>query len=101
MNTAQLYVLAVASFMFGASLGSFLNVCLYRVPLKLSVVTPPSACPVCNHLIRPYDNIPMLSWLILRGKCRDCDCRIPTRYVLVELVVGILVLILYLLFILR
>jgi leader peptidase (prepilin peptidase)/N-methyltransferase len=69
---------------FGLAIGSFLNVVIYRVPLGLSVVSPPSACPHCHQEIRTYDNIPVLSWLILRGRCRDCREPISIRYPLVE-----------------
>ena len=68
----------------GAAIGSFLNVVVYRVPKGLSVVSPPSACPGCGHLIRSWDNIPVLSWLLLGGKCRDCRAPISVRYPLVE-----------------
>jgi leader peptidase (prepilin peptidase)/N-methyltransferase len=70
--------------LFGALVGSFLNVVVYRAPLGKSVVSPPSACPNCDHRIRPYDNIPVLSWLVLRGRCRDCQAAISVRYPLVE-----------------
>lgn len=70
---------------FGTLIGSFLNVVVYRVPRKLSLVHPGSACPGCGHAIRPIDNIPVISWLILRGKCRDCGTAISPRYPLVEL----------------
>lgn len=75
----------VLSGILGAAIGSFLNVVVYRVPLGLSVVSPPSACPGCGHAIRAWDNVPVLSWLVLRGKCRDCRARISVRYPLVEL----------------
>ncbi|NOY57174.1 MAG: prepilin peptidase [Actinobacteria bacterium] len=68
----------------GLMVGSFLNVVAYRIPLGLSVVNPPSACPHCGHPIRPWDNIPVLSWLLLGGRCRDCGERISIRYPLVE-----------------
>jgi leader peptidase (prepilin peptidase)/N-methyltransferase len=70
---------------FGLLIGSFLNVVIYRVPLKKSIVSPPSACGNCGHPIRWYDNIPLLSWALLRGRCRDCGSRISIRYPLVEL----------------
>ncbi|WP_210479829.1 A24 family peptidase [Naasia sp. SYSU D00948] len=70
---------------FGSLLGSFLNVVIYRVPRGLSVVSPPSACPGCAMRIRPHDNVPVLSWLLLRGRCRSCRMPIPIRYPLVEL----------------
>jgi len=76
-------ILAVGT--FGAFIGSFLNVVVYRVPLGRSVVTPASACGACGHAIRWYDNIPLLSWLLLRGRCRDCGSGIAARYPLVEL----------------
>jgi leader peptidase (prepilin peptidase)/N-methyltransferase len=69
----------------GALIGSFLNVVIYRVPAGKSIVSPPSACGSCGHEVRPYDNIPVVSWLVLRGKCRDCGSRISIRYPLVEL----------------
>lgn len=69
---------------FGLLIGSFLNVVVWRVPRGESVVSPPSACPVCGTQIRPRDNIPVLSWLLLRGRCRDCGAPISARYPLVE-----------------
>lgn len=73
----------------GLAIGSFLNVVVYRVPNGLSVVSPPSACPTCGSPIRPVDNIPVYSWLALRGKCRSCSLAISRRYPLVELGTGI------------
>lgn len=70
---------------FGTLIGSFLNVVIYRVPLGKSIVAPPSACGTCGHEVRGYDNIPLISWLVLRGKCRDCAAPISVRYPLVEL----------------
>jgi leader peptidase (prepilin peptidase)/N-methyltransferase len=70
---------------FGTLIGSFLNVVIYRVPLGKSIVAPPSACGACGHEVRGYDNIPLISWLVLRGKCRDCAAPISVRYPLVEL----------------
>lgn len=69
----------------GLAIGSFLNVVIWRVPQGLSVVRPPSACPACATPIRHRDNLPVLSWLLLRGRCRDCGVRISPRYPLVEL----------------
>ena len=74
----------------GLVVGSFLNVVAYRVPLGKSIVRPPSACPRCNAPIRPYDNIPVLSWVLLRGKCRDCGAPISVRYPLVETITAVL-----------
>lgn len=72
-------------FVFGLVFGSFLNVCIYRMPRGLSVVSPRSACPACHTPIAAYDNVPVLSWLVLRGKCRHCKSRISPRYAAVEL----------------
>jgi leader peptidase (prepilin peptidase)/N-methyltransferase len=76
---------ALALGAFGSLIGSFLNVVVYRVPAGRSIVTPPSACGACGHAIRWYDNVPVISWLVLRGRCRDCSARISVRYPLVEL----------------
>ncbi|QCW52630.1 prepilin peptidase [Nocardioides dongxiaopingii] len=76
-------VIALAG-VLGLLVGSFLNVVVHRVPAGLSVVSPPSACPGCSHEVRHRDNVPVVSWLLLRGRCRDCSVRIPARYPLVE-----------------
>ena len=76
--------LIVLTVFIGASLGSFLNVVIWRVPKGMSIVTPPSHCPKCNSPIRWFDNIPILSWFLLRGKCRRCGQSISFRYPLVE-----------------
>jgi leader peptidase (prepilin peptidase)/N-methyltransferase len=76
------------AFVFGLCIGSFLNVCIYRLPLSKSIVHPRSACPKCGHPIRARDNIPVASYLMLRGRCRDCGVSIPVRYPLVELLSG-------------
>jgi len=73
----------------GAAIGSFLNVVIHRVPRGISVVTPPSACPQCATPIRPGDNIPVLSWLLLRARCRACSAPIAPRYAVVELVTAL------------
>ena len=86
---------AAAIFFFGLAFGSFLNVCIYRLPLGLSVVTPRSACPKCKHPIAFYDNLPVLSWLILRGRCRQCKAKISPRYLLIELLTGVIFLACY------
>ncbi|TFC49973.1 prepilin peptidase [Cryobacterium sp. TMT2-17-1] len=70
---------------FGLLIGSFLNVVIFRIPAGRSIVSPPSACGVCAAPIRPWDNIPVFSWLRLRGRCHDCTARISVRYPLVEL----------------
>ncbi|TFD17168.1 A24 family peptidase [Cryobacterium sp. TMT2-23] len=77
--------MAILIGVFGSAIGSFLNVVIYRLPLKISVVSPPSACGSCGSRIRPWDNVPVLSWLLLRGRCRDCRTRISFRYPIVEL----------------
>ena len=81
-------VMAWGVFALGLVFGSFLNVCIYRMPLGLSVVHPGSACPHCGKPIRFYDNVPVLSWILLRGRCRQCSGRITPRYAVVELIAG-------------
>ena len=88
-------VFAAAIFVIGLCFGSFLNVCIYRLPLGISVVTPRSACPKCKHGIALYDNMPVLSWLILRGRCRYCKAKISPRYLIIELLTGLLFLLCY------
>jgi leader peptidase (prepilin peptidase) / N-methyltransferase len=78
-------VIAAAIFVFGLCFGSFLNVCIYRLPRDKSVVRPGSACPKCNTPIQFYDNIPVLSWLLLGRRCRQCHAPITARYAAVEL----------------
>jgi leader peptidase (prepilin peptidase)/N-methyltransferase len=75
--------------MFGLLIGSFLNVVAYRVPIGMSVVAPPSACPGCGTPIAARDNVPLLSWVLLRGACRHCRMPISVRYPLVEAATGI------------
>ncbi|RMF64730.1 MAG: prepilin peptidase, partial [Cyanobacteria bacterium J069] len=77
-------------FLIGASVGSFLNVVVYRVPAGLSLLHPPSRCPSCLTAIKPYDNVPVLGWLWLRGRCRACKVPISARYPAVELITGLL-----------
>lgn len=77
-------------FILGVCLGSFLNVCIYRLPHDESIITPFSYCPHCKKTIRPYDNIPLLSFLLLKGKCRFCKKKIRLRYFIVELLTGLL-----------
>jgi leader peptidase (prepilin peptidase)/N-methyltransferase len=83
-------ILAVTIFALGLAFGSFLNVCIYRLPLGKSVVSPGSACPHCEKFIPLYDNVPVLSWLLLRGKCRNCKEPISPRYLVVELITGLM-----------
>jgi leader peptidase (prepilin peptidase)/N-methyltransferase len=79
----------VIAFLFGLLIGSFLNVCIYRLPRDLSVVRPRSFCPGCDKTIAWYDNIPVVSYILLGGHCRFCKARIPLRYPVVELCTGI------------
>jgi leader peptidase (prepilin peptidase)/N-methyltransferase len=83
-------LLIAACGLFGLLIGSFLNVVVHRVPRGESVVRPPSACPGCGTQIRPRDNVPVLGWLLLRGRCRDCGEPISRRYPLVELATALL-----------
>ena len=85
-------------FMFGACVGSFLNVCIYRLPKEKSVVTPRSFCPKCKTTIKWYDNIPILSYILLGGRCRKCSERISLRYPFVEIVTAVIFLVFYLRF---
>ncbi|MGB8953364.1 MAG: prepilin peptidase [Candidatus Aminicenantales bacterium] len=81
--------------LFGLAWGSFLNVVIYRLPRRISLLSPPSSCPFCHKRIKFYDNIPLLSFLILRGKCRHCGKRISLTYLLVELITPLSFLLLY------
>lgn len=83
-------VFTVFAGLFGLCIGSFLNVVIWRVPLGKSIVSPPSACPRCKKEIEPRDNIPVLSYLILRGKCRNCSLPISIKYPITEAITGIL-----------
>jgi leader peptidase (prepilin peptidase)/N-methyltransferase len=88
------YLIGVAVFLFGLVIGSFLNVVIYRVPRRESIILPGSRCPRCGNPIKPYDNIPVASYLILRGRCRNCGIRISPIYPVVELLVAVLYLLL-------
>lgn len=83
-------IFSPAAFVFGSLLGSFLNVCIYRIPRGLSIVRPRSYCPHCRHRIAWHDNIPLLSFIVLRGRCRHCDVRISPGYPLVEFITALI-----------
>ncbi len=83
-------VLSAFVFLAGLCIGSFLNVCIWRIPRDESIVWPGSHCPACHHPIAPWDNLPLLSWLVLNGRCRHCRAPISPRYFVVELLTGAL-----------
>ena len=82
----------ILSLIFGAIVGSFLNVCIYRIPENISLCWPPSTCPKCKTRIKFYDNIPVLSYLVLRGKCRSCKAPISIQYPIIEALTSLLTL---------
>lgn len=82
-------------FIFGVAIGSFLNVCIFRLPRQQSIAKSLSQCPHCHHPIRFYDNIPLISYLILKGRCRDCKEKISWRYPLVEFITAIFAVLLF------
>lgn len=83
-------IVSIFFFLFGLVIGSFLNVCITRIPEEISIVSPASHCPKCGKPIKPYDNVPVFSWLWLRGKCRACGAAISAMYPIVELTTGLL-----------
>ena len=86
---AQSLILNIFAFILGMIVGSFFNVCIHRLPLSESVVWPGSHCPACRKPVRWYDNIPVVSFILLDGKCRDCKAIISPRYTVIELVTGV------------
>ena len=89
-------IVIVFIFIFGAIMGSFYNVVIYRIPNGKSILYPPSGCPECGQLIKYYDNIPIISYIILKGKCRNCSSKIPVTYPLIELLTAGIAVALYL-----
>ncbi len=85
----------IVTFLLGAAIGSFLNVCIYRLPKGASIVYPPSSCPSCNSKIAFYDNIPIISYLVLRGRCRSCGASISMEYPVVEALTGVMAAVLF------
>ncbi len=96
MSVYPVWLVGAAYFCFGLIFGSFLNVCIYRLPRGLSVVRPRSACPECHNMISAQDNIPVISWLLLGGRCRHCKAPITPRYAVVEFTCGMLFLLCFL-----
>ena len=92
INTIPYPLIAVVIFMFGLAIGSFANVCIYRLPKKESVIFPVSHCIACSTPVRPFDNIPVISYLILGGKCRDCKEGISVIYPIIEAITALLLL---------
>lgn len=84
------FVIWIYAFVIGAMIGSFLNVCIYRWPAGQSVIRPRSRCPSCGNPLAWYDNIPIFSWLALRGRCRNCGVPIPVQYPIIELTVALI-----------
>jgi leader peptidase (prepilin peptidase) / N-methyltransferase len=92
---AMMEMEAIFAFVLGTVVGSFLNVCIWRIPENMSIVTPASHCPECGHPVRFYDNIPLISYLILGGRCRACGVKISPRYPFVEGLTGLMALLLF------
>jgi leader peptidase (prepilin peptidase) / N-methyltransferase len=86
MPHAAEWMIVLFAALFGGAIGSFLNVVVYRLPNRISLITPPSHCPTCKKPIRWFDNVPVFGWIMLGGRCRNCRCWIPIRYPLVEAV---------------
>ena len=98
---SEILVVILASiivFALGASIGSFINVVVYRIPAGLSLIFPPSRCPKCLNQLKPYDNVPVIGWISLKGRCRFCQTKISARYPVVEAVTGLIFLLIFSLF---
>ncbi|MDF5720049.1 MAG: prepilin peptidase [Rhizonema sp. PD37] len=98
MDLLVVVVASIIVFALGASIGSFINVIVYRLPAGLSILWPPSRCPHCLNQLKAYDNFPVLGWLWLKGRCRYCKTKITVRYPLVEAVTGLMFLLIFLIF---
>ena len=85
-------------FILGLIVGSFSNVCIYRIPINESIIYPASHCPKCRSSIKPIDNIPLLSYILLKGRCRNCGSRIPIQYPVVEFLTGIIYILIFLIY---
>ena len=96
MTSVTWYFVIVLSVVVGAIVGSFLNVCIFRIPDGKSIVFPGSHCVNCNHPIKPYDNIPIISYLVLKGRCRNCKTKISPIYPVVESLTAVISLLLFL-----
>lgn len=92
---AFILCISIFAFIFGCCIGSFLNVCIWRIPRGESIISPPSRCPKCGHWITAWENIPIISWLALKGRCSSCKEPISPRYIIIEAVTGILYLLLF------
>ena len=89
---------SIIVFALGASIGSFINVVVYRLPAGLSLLFPPSRCPKCLNQLKPYDNVPVIGWISLKGRCRYCQTKISARYPVVEAVAGLIFLLIFSIF---
>jgi leader peptidase (prepilin peptidase)/N-methyltransferase len=98
MDVFSNFVVSSFIFIFGAAIGSFLNVVIYRIPARLSLLYPPSRCPTCGHKLGKTENVPILGWLWLRGKCRHCQTPISPRYPIIETTTAVLFVLVYLQF---
>src|ERR1043165_8828695 len=95
-HPAPIPLIATFIFIFGACVGSFLNVVVWRLPRGESLITPPSHCPKCSHRLAWYDNLPVIGWLALRGRCRYCSQPISSRYPIIEFITGAMLVAFYL-----
>ncbi|NDJ22937.1 prepilin peptidase [Nostoc sp. B(2019)] len=98
MNILMVVSASVIVFTLGASIGSFINVVVYRLPAGLSILWPPSRCPHCLNQLKAYDNVPVLGWVWLKGRCRYCKSKISVRYPVVEAITGIVFLLIFFIF---